>query len=201
VIGQLHASAALPPGERAPGTHLIGGSVGPKAGLDDTEKWKFMTVPGFEIRPLGHPALSQSLYRLRYRRSWKFIQLSSYVLLTNRLNRAELFLRNRQLRSHSRIFQGFIEPEGSLPCPQEPSTDPYLEPYTSRSSLPFPPKSYTCPPLPSARYCSCKGKDIATGCACRSQGTANDTGLWDGKRPLAGPKLNWNETVAWFMNE
>jgi hypothetical protein len=40
--------------------------VGPKAGLDDVEKRKFLIVPGFELRPLGRPARSQSLYRLRY---------------------------------------------------------------------------------------------------------------------------------------
>ena len=33
VGGQRHASAALPPGER-PGTHCIGGLMGPRAGLD-----------------------------------------------------------------------------------------------------------------------------------------------------------------------
>jgi hypothetical protein len=31
--GQIHAPAALPPGKR-PGTHCIGGWVGPKAGLN-----------------------------------------------------------------------------------------------------------------------------------------------------------------------
>jgi hypothetical protein len=54
------------PGERAPGTHWIGGWVGPRAGLDDVEKRKFLTLPGLELRPLGRPARSQSLYRLRY---------------------------------------------------------------------------------------------------------------------------------------
>jgi hypothetical protein len=53
-------------GERAPGTHLIGGWVDPRAGLDDMEKWKFLLPPGLELRPLGRPARSQSLYRLRY---------------------------------------------------------------------------------------------------------------------------------------
>jgi hypothetical protein len=33
------------PGERALGTHLIGGWVGPRAGLDDVEKRKFLTPP------------------------------------------------------------------------------------------------------------------------------------------------------------
>jgi hypothetical protein len=52
--------------ERAPGTYGIGGWVGPTAGLDDLEKRKFLTLPGLELRPLGHPARGQSLYRLRH---------------------------------------------------------------------------------------------------------------------------------------
>jgi hypothetical protein len=54
------------PGERAPGTHWIVGWVDPRAGLNDTEKRKFLTLPGLELRPLGLPARSQSLYQLRY---------------------------------------------------------------------------------------------------------------------------------------
>jgi hypothetical protein len=40
VSGQLHALAALPPGERAPGIHWIGGWVGPRAILDTVVKRK-----------------------------------------------------------------------------------------------------------------------------------------------------------------
>jgi hypothetical protein len=40
---------------------------------------------------------------------------------------AEPFLRNCQLCSHSRTSQHFTEPEGSLPCSQEPSTGPYFK--------------------------------------------------------------------------
>jgi hypothetical protein len=54
------------PGEKIPGTHLIGGWVDLRAGLDDLEKRKFLTLPGLKLRTLGRPANSQSLYRLRY---------------------------------------------------------------------------------------------------------------------------------------
>jgi hypothetical protein len=43
VSGQLHAPAALPPRERASGTHWIGGWVGPRAVLDAVVKGK---IPG-----------------------------------------------------------------------------------------------------------------------------------------------------------
>jgi hypothetical protein len=36
--GQLHTPAALTPGERASGTHWIGGWIDPRACLDDMEK-------------------------------------------------------------------------------------------------------------------------------------------------------------------
>jgi hypothetical protein len=52
--------------ERAPGTYWMGGCVGPKCGLDDVEKSKILRLPGLELRPLGRPARSQPLYRLRY---------------------------------------------------------------------------------------------------------------------------------------
>jgi hypothetical protein len=54
------------PEERAPGTHCIGGWFGPRAGLDDVEKRKLLTVQGLELRPLGRPTRSQSLYKLSY---------------------------------------------------------------------------------------------------------------------------------------
>jgi hypothetical protein len=42
--------------------------VNPRAGLDDLEKTKLLTLPGLELRPPSHPARSlsrsQSLYRL-----------------------------------------------------------------------------------------------------------------------------------------
>jgi hypothetical protein len=40
--------------------------VDSRVGLDNTEKRKFFTLLGLERRPLGRPARSQSLYRLRF---------------------------------------------------------------------------------------------------------------------------------------
>jgi hypothetical protein len=48
------------PRERDPGTHWIGGWMGPRTGLDDEEKRKFFTLPGIKLRLLGRPACSQS---------------------------------------------------------------------------------------------------------------------------------------------
>jgi hypothetical protein len=58
--------SALCPGERAPSSHWIGGWVDPRAGLNDVEKRKFLTLPGLQLQPLSYPAHSQLLYRLRY---------------------------------------------------------------------------------------------------------------------------------------
>jgi hypothetical protein len=38
--------------------------VSPRAGRDDVEKGKFLSLPELKLRPLGRPARSQSLYRL-----------------------------------------------------------------------------------------------------------------------------------------
>jgi hypothetical protein len=55
----------LYPGERAPGTHWIGGWVGPRASLDKVENRKFLTLPGLKLRPLGRPvAIPTTLSRL-----------------------------------------------------------------------------------------------------------------------------------------
>jgi hypothetical protein len=40
VSGQLHDPAALSPGERVPSTHGTGGKVGPRVGMDASEKRK-----------------------------------------------------------------------------------------------------------------------------------------------------------------
>jgi hypothetical protein len=66
VSGHLHAPAALPHG-----IPWIGGWMDPSAGLDDVEKRKFLTLTGLELRPLGRPARSQLLYRLRFKETVK----------------------------------------------------------------------------------------------------------------------------------
>jgi hypothetical protein len=54
------------PGERAPYTHWIVGWVDPRAGLDEVEMRKFLTLAEIELQSLGRPAHSQSLCWLRY---------------------------------------------------------------------------------------------------------------------------------------
>jgi hypothetical protein len=49
--------SSFTPWERAPGTHWIGGWVGPQVGLDKG-KWKCLTLPGLEQQPLDQSAAS-----------------------------------------------------------------------------------------------------------------------------------------------
>jgi hypothetical protein len=63
--GQLHAPAALHPGKspRYPLDRRLGGPQG-RSGRHGEEK--ILDPTGTQLRPLGRPARSQSLYRLRY---------------------------------------------------------------------------------------------------------------------------------------
>jgi hypothetical protein len=64
VNGQLHDPAALTPRKEPPPlTHWIR-LCGPSACQDDMQKWTFLTLPELELRFLGRPAVSHSLYRL-----------------------------------------------------------------------------------------------------------------------------------------
>jgi hypothetical protein len=58
---QLHAPAALPPGNRT-GSLFTGGWVGPRAGVDELRKCR--PLPRFDPRTFEPP--SESLYCLRY---------------------------------------------------------------------------------------------------------------------------------------
>jgi hypothetical protein len=40
--------------------------VDPRVGLEEAERRKILPLPGLELRPIGRPARTQSLYRLRY---------------------------------------------------------------------------------------------------------------------------------------
>jgi hypothetical protein len=73
------------PGERAPGTLLIGGWVDSRAGLDDVEKTEFLTLLGLELRLLGRSACSQSLYRLRYLGSFQFSYAGNISVTVRRI--------------------------------------------------------------------------------------------------------------------
>jgi hypothetical protein len=47
----------------------VGGWMGPRASLAYIEKGTFLILPRLELRPLGRPSCSQSLYRLREKRN------------------------------------------------------------------------------------------------------------------------------------
>jgi hypothetical protein len=61
VGGQLHTPAALPPGKR-PGTHCIGGWMGPRAGLDGCGKSR--PPPGFDTRTVQPVASRYTNYAI-----------------------------------------------------------------------------------------------------------------------------------------
>jgi hypothetical protein len=51
---------------------------GPRVGLDDMQKWKFLILLGFKLRPLGRADRSQSLYRLSYPGSYRNLVKYTY---------------------------------------------------------------------------------------------------------------------------
>jgi hypothetical protein len=59
--------------------------VDPRAGLDDVEKRKFLTIPGLELGPLGRPARSQSPYRLLGYQTRTMIKCDTYRVLIEKL--------------------------------------------------------------------------------------------------------------------
>jgi hypothetical protein len=83
-------SGSFIPGERAPGTHWIGGWVNPRAGLEDMEERKLLILPGLELRPLGRPARSQLVYRLRYPDSYWCGSMSENVFTFHHRHKDEV---------------------------------------------------------------------------------------------------------------
>jgi hypothetical protein len=55
----------LYPWGKAPGAYWIGGWVGPRAGLDDTEKEKFLTLLGLELQPITSCYTDYTILALR----------------------------------------------------------------------------------------------------------------------------------------
>jgi hypothetical protein len=98
---QLHDPAALTPKKRAYRTYRIGGRVDRRAGLDDMEKRRLLTLTGLELRTIGQPARSQSLYRLRYPSCsvWKWDYCD--VSLKRRVAERNWLALNRQSRSNT----------------------------------------------------------------------------------------------------
>jgi hypothetical protein len=57
--------------------------MGPRANLDNMEDRKFLPPLGLKLRPLGRPARSQSIYRLRYPGSMSYNMYIFFILLYN----------------------------------------------------------------------------------------------------------------------
>jgi hypothetical protein len=84
-----------------------------------------------------HAALSsQTFPGAKEADSW--VSVNTYLRLHSHslTHGAEPLLRSRQLSSHSRTSQHFMEPESSLPCSQEPCTCSYSEPRQSNPYIP-----------------------------------------------------------------
>jgi hypothetical protein len=79
VSGQLYSPADLPL-KRSPGTHWIGGWVGPRTGLDDHGEEKILDPTGTRTLAL-RPARSKSLNRLSYPGSVKILYIYFKLLL------------------------------------------------------------------------------------------------------------------------
>jgi hypothetical protein len=70
----------LYPREKPPGTHWIEDWVDTRVGVNDMEKWKFLTLPGLELQPVGREALPSRYVRIMYKsyprnRPWRPIEL------------------------------------------------------------------------------------------------------------------------------
>jgi len=78
VGGQRRPPVALPPGKR-PGTHCIGGRMGPRVCLNGCGKSRLPTG----IRSLDWSTRSESLYRLRHAGLWRRSGISKQIYSLN----------------------------------------------------------------------------------------------------------------------
>jgi hypothetical protein len=78
VGGQPHPVIALPPGKR-PGTHCIGGWMGPRACLNGCKKSHRPTG----IRSLDWPTHNESLYRQRHAGLWRWSGIINQICSIN----------------------------------------------------------------------------------------------------------------------
>jgi hypothetical protein len=88
VGGEWSASCTghFTPEERVPSTNLIGGRLGPRDGLVDMEKKKFLILPGLELWPLSCSTCRQLLYQLSYPRYiFTSITLNIYNILSRQI--------------------------------------------------------------------------------------------------------------------
>jgi hypothetical protein len=84
--------------------------VGTRVGLDTVEKREILTLPGLELRPLGLPARSQSLYLLSYPGSFGgrgadvflsgFLNSLSIEFLLNNIYKSSPYLTGNTLHLH-----------------------------------------------------------------------------------------------------
>jgi hypothetical protein len=89
------------PRETASDTHWIRGWVGPRAGLDDMEKRKILTLLELELRPFGRPVPNQSLYcslwisriAIAILQTMIFVSFRSWIFLSH-LFRLKINIRN-----------------------------------------------------------------------------------------------------------
>jgi hypothetical protein len=98
VNGQLHTQTALPRGERAPGTHGIGGWAGPRVSLGAMEKKKNLAFAGNRTRAVQ--PRSPSLYRLNCRDFSKLVMYWRTLFLPYVIQWIDRFKLNSFARFH-----------------------------------------------------------------------------------------------------